>query len=139
MSRDAPHWIYVVETQIGVVKIGCSANPVSRAKTISTHSPLPTRLVAAVPGIWADERALHERFADYMTHNEWFRCEGPVAEFVASIRGQGVERIIDWSETTRASREERRRQQYASHGAKIRANFAAKRLAAMPAPAEASQ
>lgn len=92
-----PAFIYVVEAQNGVLKIGSSAVPHERAATINQHSPVPCRLVAMWPGDSGDESALHKQLAPYRSHCEWFRIEGPVAEFLECARGTGLVEIRPWS------------------------------------------
>lgn len=67
-----------------MVKIGFSLRrPDTRMKDCQTGSPAPSmRLVLIIVGRMADERALHERFADYRSHNEWFFWEGDLRLFV---------------------------------------------------------
>ncbi|WP_210381148.1 GIY-YIG nuclease family protein [Microvirga zambiensis] len=88
-------YVYVVEAQNGLVKIGCSRVPESRAALISAHSPVLARLIAKWPGSQAEERELHARFSEYRHHNEWFSLVGPVAAFAAEVRGKDVE-IPGW-------------------------------------------
>jgi hypothetical protein len=105
---DRQTFVYVVEAQNGVIKIGVSCSPKSRALAIHQHSPVPCRLIAALPGETKDERRLHRRFAEQRSHCEWFRIEGPVAEFVSFVRGTGVDRVPDWDELVFPAANERR-------------------------------
>lgn len=65
--------LYFISSAIGL-KIGISADPVSRRKTINTSSPHPCKLVLAlaVPNEAAAERALHESLNKYRLNGEWF-------------------------------------------------------------------
>jgi hypothetical protein len=92
--------IYVVQAQIGLIKIGCARIPEQRLATIRTHSPVLTRLIAQWPGRIADERELHARFLPYRQHSEWFQVDGPVAVFVDWIMGRGLKRVQEWEECT---------------------------------------
>lgn len=98
--------VYVIEAISGVCKIGCSYNPVSRAKMVHMHSPVATRLIAKWPGIQHDEVELHQRFSLFREHSEWFRIEGDLAAFIEDVRGRNVE-VPDWHEITWKSKQER--------------------------------
>lgn len=100
--------VYLVEAQSGLVKIGVSRNPKSREVLINRHSPIPARLISFWPGDGRDEHALHRRFAGQRSHNEWFRLEGPLSEFVDAKRGLGVDRIPTWEEMTEPGAARRR-------------------------------
>jgi hypothetical protein len=91
-------YVYVIEARNGLIKIGCSQNPAGRAATVATHSPVQTRLIAMWPGAMADESALHTRFRDFRQHREWFCIVGPVAEFVATNFGRGLESVQSWDD-----------------------------------------
>jgi hypothetical protein len=90
-------FVYLIEAQIGVLKIGCAFSPESRLTSVRTHSPVPTRLIACWPGSYIDEQALHARFIAHRSHFEWFRIEGELLKFVAERMGQGLEAIEPWS------------------------------------------
>lgn len=92
----APSQVYLIESECGRVKVGCSQRPESRLATFYTNSPRPLRLIAFWPGGYSDEREIHERFSSYRTHNEWFRLEGAFADFVDERRGLGVTEIPEW-------------------------------------------
>lgn len=129
MKRQS--FVYVIEAQNALVKIGVSANPFSRAAAVHLHSPVPTRLVAFWPGTTEDEARLHYAFAAARSHAEWFRIEGRVADFLAVYRGTGVDAVVDWDAVTWVSTKEKRRrsQQEINQkiGAAVRAAHAERR------------
>ena len=86
-------YIYLIEAQNGLAKIGYSRSPHERALHVMSHSPIGARLIAYWPGNKADEARLHEIYAEYRSHREWFRIEGLFQEFVERNRGRGVKRI----------------------------------------------
>lgn len=116
-------YVYVVEAQNGLIKIGCSRVPENRAATMSAHSPVLIRLIAKWPGSQAGERELHERFADYRHHNEWFSLVGPVAEFASEVRGKGVE-IPSWDSLMFLAEGERKSQRSERASRKARERWA---------------
>lgn len=104
-----PTFLYVIEAQNGVLKIGSSETPFSRAAACHAHSPVPCRLIAAWEGKREEEARLHHSFAAHCSHSEWFRIEGVVAAFADFVRGTGVEAIPEWDAISFAGRDERRR------------------------------
>lgn len=120
--------IYAVEAQNGMLKIGVSASPKSRAAAIHAHSPIPCRLIATWPGTTKEEFALHRRFAAYRGHSEWFRIEGDLAEFVREVFGRGLDEVECWGGPDPLDREEKRRLLSAKQSAAIKAAWAYARL-----------
>lgn len=92
------NFVYIIEAENGVVKIGCSMFPKERVNNCISHSPIPVRLIAQWPGDTSDERAFHRQFRNYRSHREWFRAVGDLAAFVESKRGTGVECVPAWCE-----------------------------------------
>jgi hypothetical protein len=60
--------------EVGRAKIGSSARPLHRFRTLQPLSPYPLRVGAVFPGGEALERALHQFFAHARAHHEWFDC-----------------------------------------------------------------
>lgn len=56
----------------GPIKIGRSARPADRIRSLQAGSPAPLDLVCVIPGGEQTERTLHEIFADGRLHGEWF-------------------------------------------------------------------
>lgn len=105
MSRT---YIYLIESEIGRVKIGVSHSPRARLASIEPISPVLCRLIACWPGVKDDETALHKRFEAQRSHREWFRIEGDLAAFVEAHRGRGVETVPAWDSLGFTSARERR-------------------------------
>lgn len=120
----APSFVYLIESQNGLVKIGCSQWPKQRETMINQHSPVPARLVACWPGRQADERVLHRKFHAHRNHNEWFRIEGELTSFVEASRGLGVDRVATWDELTIAGIEQRNQDVSARLSAMSKARWA---------------
>jgi hypothetical protein len=68
------------------VKIGISANVDERMVTLQT--PEPVQLYALLDGWLREEMELHKRFAEYRLQGEWFRKEGALADWVATLKTQ---------------------------------------------------
>ncbi|WP_449411052.1 GIY-YIG nuclease family protein [Methylobacterium komagatae] len=91
-------FVYLIEAQNEMVKIGWSHSPVGRLDTLRTCSPVMVRLIACWVGAQADESLLHKQFRQQRHHNEWFSMTGDFASFVERKRGEGVARIPAWEE-----------------------------------------
>ena len=77
---------FIVCREANAVKIGVTKNdPWKRLGNGQTHCPLRLELRGLVPGSFAEERELLERFASYRIHGEWFRLEGELADHVANL------------------------------------------------------
>lgn len=68
----------------GKVKIGTTTDLPRRHNDLSMGNPDLT-LLATILGGHREERELHERFREYRVRGEWFRLEGKLAEYVASL------------------------------------------------------
>jgi len=58
----------------GRIKIGCSYNPAKRLVALASWSAYPIEIIAVAAGGFADEKMLHQFFADDRLHCEWFRA-----------------------------------------------------------------
>lgn len=83
-TRDG--WIYFIEA-VGqpLVKIGWSADPVGRLKSLLEQSPTEMRLITGCRGRLGDERRLHLKFHRLRQRSEWFRCEPTLAAHVNEV------------------------------------------------------
>lgn len=73
------------------VKIGYAADVKKRLEGLQTGTPEPLKLLAAIPGDHALERALHQRFAYLRHYREWFRTDPAIAQVaVSAARLQGI-------------------------------------------------
>ena len=75
-------YVYFIESA-GLVKIGWSEEPEARLATLRIASATPTALIAAIPGSPLLEREIHDEYAEYRCHGEWFALP---AETVESLR-----------------------------------------------------
>lgn len=67
------------------VKIGWSATPWRRFSAIKTGCPTDCELLGVIEGTADDERRLHAKFSPWRIRREWFRREGLVADFIATL------------------------------------------------------
>jgi hypothetical protein len=67
-------WVYFIRCTVnGLVKIGHTAsNPDERFKRLNSISAVMLEPVALMRGTVKDERALHARFIESVSHGEWF-------------------------------------------------------------------
>jgi hypothetical protein len=69
-------WIYVVEGQGDLYKIGLTTRtPSKRLAEFTPKLPFPTTLLVTIPtdDVISHEKAIHERFADRRVNGEWFK------------------------------------------------------------------
>jgi hypothetical protein len=72
--RRSPRHVYFIRaTSSGLVKIGCASDPWGRLRAFQTGSAERLALVGVIPNAGrAGERELHELFASFRAHGEWF-------------------------------------------------------------------
>lgn len=70
----------------GPVKIGCSASPDGRRKSLEQWSPFPLEIVAEMEGGFWLEKRLHWHFHQSRLHGEWFSATDKLLLVIQSIR-----------------------------------------------------
>lgn len=87
-DRSKPRYIYFMRPvgMDGPIKIGCSYRPASRLIALAVWSPFPLEIIAVAPGDFGTERALHERFAAELFHNEWFHASPRLKAVCAALK-----------------------------------------------------
>jgi hypothetical protein len=68
------------------VKIGWSATPQDRLKSLQTASPCELRLLDMHPGPGTLEKFLHQEFAPRRVHGEWFLLDDPIPQVAERVR-----------------------------------------------------
>jgi len=87
-GRGGGTFLYVLQGEHGLTKIGVSTNPNARLRQLRTASafPIDFAFVAATPGTGFDiERKAHATLAPHRLHGEWFDVSAGTA--VAAVRG----------------------------------------------------
>jgi hypothetical protein len=120
---SVPSFIYLIEAENGLVKIGRAQKVSDRVRAVRVHSPVLARLIAQWPGGADEEEALHVEFAAFRRHGEWFLMKGAFLSFVEISRGRGVDEIPSWGDLLFASR-----RNYWEHRYATRSNIYAERL-----------
>jgi Meiotically up-regulated gene 113 len=64
------------------IKVGYSANPISRISGQTTSNIDQTRLICALPGSHSDEKRLHKRLAGQRLGGEWFKASPHTIEVI---------------------------------------------------------
>jgi hypothetical protein len=87
--------IYVAQPTVGgPVKIGYTDGDRGaahkRIAVLEPGCPWPLRLVCVMEGSLYDERQLHERFAEFRIHREWFRLEGALSLWLRGLAGDAI-------------------------------------------------
>lgn len=76
---------FIGAPEVGLVKIGYAEQPKGRLGKAQVDSPTRLILLAVIDGSVTEERQLHSRFADLRARGEWFRNEGALAEYIATL------------------------------------------------------
>lgn len=82
------HLIYfILAPNSGRIKIGSSSRPMMfRMAELRALSPEAIELVGTLPGSFAMEDAIHERFKAYRQHGEWFDYSDEIKSWLLSIK-----------------------------------------------------
>lgn len=80
--EKASGFVYFIQQASGSIKIGYSAYPDQRLKSLRTSSPEPMTLLAMTCGSRTTERRYHDRFSSHRLEGEWFY---PHPEILAEI------------------------------------------------------
>jgi hypothetical protein len=64
------------------IKIGMSGNARQRFDALRTSSPVELEFLGLVAGAYVEERTLHQRFAEFRTHGEWFKAAPAILAFI---------------------------------------------------------
>ena len=96
-------FIYVLRSE-GFLKIGWSRNPEARLRTAKTFNPRPVDLVGFFDAEDRQEREVHIKFSAYrLNGSEWFKDEGEVAAWAATLSVGGNDILTDWIKAHRGS------------------------------------
>lgn len=103
-AEPTSRWVYLIGSPSArPVKIGVAKSVETRIAELQIGSPLPLQLIWKTRGGRSLERALHERFAPYRIHGEWFDFgdENPAAVVASTAVLLGyvthAERADHWS------------------------------------------
>lgn len=77
-------WIYFFKPvgMDGPIKIGCSRQPGNRLLYLARWSPFPLECIGSVLGDIVFERAIHRKFAELHSHEEWFQATPDLSDFI---------------------------------------------------------
>jgi len=77
----------LLAASLGLVKIGCSSNPVKRMIALRTMNAAATvpLLILSIP-----EGELHDLFQEDRHHGEWFRISQHMIDYLAAIGHEGA-------------------------------------------------
>jgi hypothetical protein len=85
--RRKTAWIYFIGGDTGAIKIGAAIDPLRRLAGLQCGSPIELRILAQGPGSPRDERILHERFAPFRLHGEWFERSPEILAEIDRLNG----------------------------------------------------
>jgi len=67
------------------VKIGLTDKPEDRVRALMTGQPHDVRIIAMMDGGFAQEKALHKKFAKYHVRREWYKFSKEIKDYVAKL------------------------------------------------------
>ena len=81
VSREPAKKVYfLMAPSLGLVKIGCSDDPLGRVATLRTLNAAPLELLTVLRNV--QESELHTRFKLDRQHGEWFRVTPGMVSFL---------------------------------------------------------
>jgi hypothetical protein len=83
---EVSHLYFIQAGADGPIKIGRAVNPVSRMCELQSGNHVELRILVALPGGYAAERAAHRSFKSFRIRGEWFRAERPLLQFIAGLQ-----------------------------------------------------
>lgn len=76
---------YIRAPEVGLVKIGHAVDVPNRFSTIQCHSPVSLAILATEDGCAEVEAERHSQFEPLWVRGEWFRYEGELVDFIATL------------------------------------------------------
>lgn len=92
LQRGIP-FVYFIQAENGMVKIGYARRPAQRWLTLQSSNPMELRLLLFVPGDSVTEERLHAAFERHRHSGEWFRPDTALMAFIADLKA-----AVDWTE-----------------------------------------
>lgn len=88
-------FVYLMHSSSGHYKIGASANPQSRLRSLRTASPFVIRLLHTVHtgDMYEAEKTLHTRYAGKRVNNEWFELSDFDVQAILALTNYGAGRF----------------------------------------------
>jgi hypothetical protein len=86
MNTNGEGWIYLIESENGLHKIGYTANLKHRLLSLSAQSSVVVRYIHYFKSkhMATSEKWLHNKYKDYRHHGEWFQLPSEkIQEIVA--------------------------------------------------------
>lgn len=93
-TTATPEHLYFIRFPDGPVKIGRSATPKFRLKTLQCGSPYELKLLGVVEGGGEHEIVFHRKLGAYHIRGEWYEWEPPVVAAVEAALGDGRWRTV---------------------------------------------
>jgi hypothetical protein len=77
VSQSKTQFVYLIaSSDSSLVKIGTAQDVAARLRTLQNSSPTPLQVLWQTEGGRRLEAGLHEQFAEYRQHGEWFNLQG---------------------------------------------------------------
>lgn len=91
MRMYSKHWVYILDSGLGIYKIGYSSNVQKRMENLQEGSPVKLTILHTIPvkspGLYTRnlEKTLHELFEKERLHGEWFKFSKDQIEFILEL------------------------------------------------------
>jgi len=82
--------VYFAQAEGGLLKIGWSSDVMRRVAELRKKSRQAVELLACFPGDKPDELRVHARFARLHVGGEWYRDDGSIADYLATLAGRAA-------------------------------------------------
>lgn len=84
--KKSKGWVYFLQAENGLIKIGYSTDVNGRVETIQSLSPLKVNLLTILKGSRSLEANYHKTFAKHKHHGEWFETNEPLMNLIETIK-----------------------------------------------------
>lgn len=87
IRRDAPGYVYLIQSPSSAYKIGRARNPHNRMKTFGVQLPFEVEFVALIQtdDMYGLERRLHDRFHAKRINGEWFALTPEDVDYIKGL------------------------------------------------------
>ena len=99
-------YVYAWKNNLPCLKIGKSTNLSLRFESALCHSPEMLALIALVPtdNAHALEKRLHQAFAPFRLHGEWFQASSFVLRYIDTLSSELAEQVVPFLTPIQQSR-----------------------------------
>jgi predicted GIY-YIG superfamily endonuclease len=96
MNNSGEGWIYLMESENGLYKIGSTANPDHRLMKLNAQSPVAVKYIHYFRSehMTTSEKWLHNKYKDCRHHGEWFNLSNEQVQEIASMQDYSADKEL---------------------------------------------